>query len=441
MPERRPNLIFILTDDQRHDALGCAGNELIKTPNMDSLAERGVRFRNAFVTLSICSPSRACCLTGRYGSANGVATLGAKLDPGEKTFAEYLKDADYQTCFVGKWHIGGSTPADAGFDDVVYFTSNGPQQDRRVIEHEKHTTAEGYIEDYCADQAIRFIESAARQHAPFLLHLCTQAPHMTPEYTWKAEPETLALYDESAMPVPASWNDDLADKPPYLRTSRFRTRGQETYGYRDPAAIRKHTKLYYAAVTDLDEALGRVVGAVDRLGLCDNTYILLMGDNGWFMGEHGLTSKVLAYEESIRVPLIVSGPGLTGQVNEELVLNADIAPTLLELAGMPAPANMHGASLAPLLRGQETDWRTSFLYEAPVPALGSWPLSAVRSREWKYIRTLDPRDPSKLVFEELYDLPNDPHEMSNLAGQEEHRDTQERLAAELAGLRRSVGAD
>ncbi len=440
MPEGRPNLIFILTDDQRHDALGCAGNRLIRTPNMDSLAARGVLFRNAFVTLSICSPSRACCLTGRYGSANGVTTLGAKLKAGEKTFAQYLKGAGYQTCFVGKWHIGGSTPGDVGFDDVVYFTSNGPQHDREVIEHGKQTTAKGYIEDHCADQSIRFIESAAKQDAPFLLHLCTQVPHMTPEFTWEARPETLELYNEAAMPVPETWDDDLFGKPPYLREARFRTRAQDIYGYRDPAAIREHTKRYYAAITDLDEALGRVIAAVGALGIRDNTYILLMGDNGWFMGEHGLTSKVLAYEESIRVPLIVSGPGLKGEVNDELVLNADIAPTLLDLAGAPVPSHVHGASLVPLLRGQQTDWRTSFLYEAPIPALGSWPLFALRSHEWKYIQTYDPEHPSRLVFEELYDLRNDPHEMGNLAGLEERRETQERLRAELAELRERVGA-
>lgn len=440
MPERRPNLIFILTDDQRHDALGCAGNELIRTPNMDALAARGVLFRNAFVTLSICSPSRACCLTGRYGSASGVATLGAKLNPGETTFAQYLKEAGYQTCFVGKWHIGGSTPADVGFDGVVYFTSNGPQHDRRVIERGKQKTAEGYIEDYCADQSIRFIESAAKQDAPFLLHLCTQVPHMTPEFTWEAKPETLALYDEAAMPCPASWDDDLGGKPPYLREARFRTRAQDIYGYRDPAAIREHTKRYYAAITDLDAALGRVMGAADALGLHDNTYILLMGDNGWFMGEHGLTSKVLAYEESIRVPLIVSGPGLTGEANDELVLNADIAPTLLDLVGLPIPESMHGSSLVPLLAGKRTDWRTSFLYEAPVPALGSWPLFAVRTQNRKYIQTYDPDDPSRLVFEELYDLRDDPHEMTNLAGLDEHSATHKRLRAELAELREHVGA-
>jgi arylsulfatase A-like enzyme len=435
MPERRPNLIFILTDDQRHDALGCAGNELIRTPNMDSLAERGVLFRNAFVTLSICSPSRACCLTGRYGSANGVATLGAKLKPGERTFAQYLKQAGYQTCFVGKWHIGGSTPADVGFDDVVYFTSNGPQHDREVIERGRQTTAKGYIEDYCADQCVRFMESAAKQEAPFLLHLCTQVPHMTPEYTWEAKPETLARYGEATMPVPESWDDDLAGKPPYLREARFRTRAQDIYGYRDPAAIRRHTRLYYAAITDLDEALGRAIAAVDALGMRENTYVLLMGDNGWFMGEHGLTSKVLAYEESIRVPLVVSGPGLTGEVNDELVINADIAPTLLDLAGAPVAANVHGSSLVPLLRGQQTDWRSSFLYEAPIPALGSWPLFAVRTREWKYIQTYDPEDRSGPAFEELYDLRDDPHEMTNLAGLEEHGETQARLEAELAELR------
>ena len=435
-----PNLIFILTDDQRFDALGCV-NPLVQTPTMDALAKRGVLFRNAFVATSICSPSRACCLTGRYGSANGVPGLGMSLHRGEVTFAQLLRKSGYQTGYVGKWHLKWPKPKAAGFDDVTYFESNGPHYNRKVTERGRKTVAKGYIEDYLADQSVRFIERAAGAGKPFVLHHATQIPHMDHRFSWPAKAQTLARYPLDKMPVPRSWRDDLSGKPPYLKTGRNYTRAQETYGYTDPAAIRRHCQAYWASITEMDAALGRIVAALDRLGIRDDTWIILMGDNGWFLGEHGFTSKVLPYEESIRVPFIVSGPGLKGETRDELILNADVAPTFLNLAGLPIPENMHGRSLLPLLRGERVTWRQSILYEAPKPELGSWPLVAVRTDRWKYIQTCAIRDPAKLVFEELYDLQADPHEMTNLAGRPEHKATVQRLQAELARLREGIRGD
>jgi arylsulfatase A-like enzyme len=277
--------------------------------------------------------------------------------------------------------------------------------------------------------------------------------------------------------VPASWRDDLSGKPPYLARSRFRTQG-EKYGYATEAGIRAHRRQYLAIVSQMDRSLGRLVEACGRLGLGENTYVFLMGDNGWFMGEHGFTSKVLAYEESMRVPLVVAGPGLEGAADGRLVLNADLAPTMLDLAGLPVPGNMHGRSLAPLLGGrnlaaalggratppalvgqatlaggraplagrqaplggQAPPWRESILYEALAPELSSWPLVAVRTRDFKYIQTFDLADRSQTAFEELYDLRNDPAEMRNLAPSPEDRETLDRLKDELARLRASLPA-
>ncbi|MFC1806021.1 sulfatase-like hydrolase/transferase [Planctomycetota bacterium] len=432
-----PNLILILTDDQRFDALG-AVNPLVETPTMDALARRGVLFRNAFVATSICSPSRACCLTGRYGTANGVPGLGMSLKRSEVTFAHLLKKAGYQTGYVGKWHLKRPKPRGAGFDDVTFFESNGPHHNRKVNEHGRSKVAKGYIEDYLADRSVAFIEQAVRVGRPFVLHHATQIPHMDHRFSWPAGPETLARYPLDKMPVPKSWRDDLSGKPPYLKKGRSYTRAQQTYGYGDPDAIRRHWQAYLASVTEMDRPLGRIVAALDRLGIRDDTWIILMGDNGWLMGEHGFTSKVLPYEGSIRVPFIVSGPGLKGETRDELILNADVAPTFLDLAGLPIPDAMHGRSLMPLLRGEKVDWRQGILYEAPKPELGSWPLYAVRTDRWKYIQTYDITDASKLVFEELYDLQKDPGEMQNLAGKLEHEATQERLKADLARLRAAI---
>jgi arylsulfatase A-like enzyme len=261
---------------------------------------------------------------------------------------------------------------------------------------------------------------------------------MDHRFSWPAQDETLALYPLGKMPLPETWQDDLRGKPPYLKKARGYVRAQETYGYSDPAKIRRHWQAYLAAITEMDRSLGRIVAALDRLAIRDETWIILMGDNGWLMGEHGLTSKVLPYEESIRVPFLVSGPGLKGEQRDELILNADVAPTLLDLAGLPIPERIQGRSLVPLLRGEELAWRDSILYEAPEPELGSWPLVAVRTSRWKYIQTSDIKNHEELAFEELYDLQADPHETANLAGRPEHVAVQARLREELGRLCASI---
>ena len=437
VPDRRPNIVFILTDDQRYDAMGCAGNTLIRTPHIDSLAARGTRFDRAFVTLSICSPSRAACLTGRYGSANGVTTLGRPLKKGVRTFAHVLKDAGYQAGFAGKWHLG-TTPARCGFDFVSSFMSNGPYYNRSVRVRGKAKKIPGFIDDFVADQSIEFMKTAAGKKAPFVLWMCTQVPHMNHTFDWNARADTLALYDPAKMPVPATWRDDLSGKPPYLAQGRNRTRAQDVYGYGKKAAIQRHMQRYYAAVTEVDAAIGRVIASVETLGIADNTWFLFMGDNGWFMGEHGMTSKVLPYEESIRVPMIVAGPATKARVDRHLVLNIDLAATVLDLAGVRIPKGMHGKSLVPLLSGAPEAWRESFLYEAPTPALGSWPLMAVRTAKWKYIQTYDIKTPSRVVFEELYDMTKDPREMSNLAADKTHADIRRKLSDRLRAHRQSL---
>ncbi len=438
-PGRKPNFLFILTDDQRYDAMGCAGNRLIHTPNLDALAARGARFDRAFVTLSICSPSRATCLTGRYGSRNGVDRLGAALREGETTFARHLKAAGYRTGFVGKWHLR-DRPGDCGFDFATYFESNGPHYDRRVTTGRRKHVAKGYIEDYSAARAAEFMRAASDAAAPFVLWLCTQVPHMTPRFNWDARDETLARYDAGKMPVPTTWRDDLSGKPPYLAEARSRTRAR-TYGYDKAAGIRSHTRRYYAAITDMDAALGHALRALERLGLRDSTYVIFLSDNGWFLGDHGLTSKFLPYEESIRVPMIVAGPGVAPRVESRLVLNADVAPTMLELAGLAVPDRMHGRSLVPLLRGRRAAWRSSILYEAPASVLDCRPLLAVRTERWKYVETFEGpqlRPDATPAFEELYDLKADPAEMANLAARAEHAKTRRRLADELRRLRRDL---
>ncbi|WP_144057694.1 sulfatase-like hydrolase/transferase [Novipirellula maiorica] len=434
-----PNIVFILTDDHRWDSYGAPDLRRIHTPNLDSITHDGTRFENAFVTLAICSPSGAACLTGRYGSANGVTSFGSvSLNEGETTFAQSLRKAGYATGVTGKWHLK-TTPRECGFDFVSTCCSNGTWYNRRFTIDGETRTMPGFVDDVTADESIRFIRQAADADKPFVLWMCTQVPHMDSKHTWPAKPEYLDRYKVDEMPLPKTWNDDLDGKPEYLKSARNRTRALE-YGYDDPSNIRNHIRDYRASVEQMDAAVGRVLNELEVKNRKENTWVIFMGDNGWFLGEHGTTSKVLPYEESMRVPMAIAGPKTSAMVSDELVLNIDLTATIYELAGLTVPAALHGRSLLPIVAGDSVDdWRTSFLYEAPTPQLGSQPLWAVRNERWKYIETKPEQDPTNQLVE-LYDLQSDAVEMENLAGKPEHRQTVDRLATELQSSKRKIAA-
>ncbi|MCA9190112.1 MAG: sulfatase-like hydrolase/transferase [Planctomycetales bacterium] len=407
-----PNILFILTDDQRWDVISTVDTSLAKTPQLQRIFQRGTRFENAFVTLAICSPSRAACLTGRYGSSNGVTTVGKSLlNSNEQTFAQALREVGYATGVTGKWHLG-TTPEACGFEFASTCWSNGTWYDREFKIDGESKVVPGFVDDVIADESIRFIRRSHAAARPFVLWMNTQAPHMDDQLRWPVRQDLLASYPKEKMRLPQTWNDSLDGKPDYLRESRNRTQAL-AYGYDDPDKIRQHASEYYAAVEQMDSAVGRVLDELDQLELSKDTWILFMGDNGWFLGEHGMTSKVLAYEESIRVPMAIAGPGLPAQVSSDLVLNIDLTSTIYELAGLPRRLQHHGRSLLPIVQGQTpSDWRESFLYEAPSSQLGSKPLWAVRDNQWKYIQS-DLQDGTR--FRELYQLDVDPNESMNVA--------------------------
>jgi len=432
-----PNFLIVFTDDQRYDAAGFNGNEAIHTPNMDSLAQTGMIFDNAFITTSISSPSRAALLTGRYGSANGVVQFGeVSLNKGETSFAQYLKEAGYQTGIVGKWHLK-DVPASCGFDYAPHYFSNGPWYNRTVIENGEQKTAKGFIESYNARKAINFIDSASKNDSPFLLFLNTQIPHLDHNFNWDVREATLEkFYQNVNITLPKNWKDDLSDKPPYLKNSRSRQRAI-SYGYKSRDTLVNRIKRYYASITEMDAALGKVFDYLKKQGISDNTYVIFMGDNGWFLGSHMFTSKVLAYEESIHVPFFINGPGIKQGRNNELVLNIDVLPTLLDITGQDIPEKVHGKSLLPLLKDKSTPvWRDKFLYEAPISQLGSWPLWAIRTKKWKYIETHHINNRDSIAFEELYNLHSDPYEMENLADEEKHLELRNRFSRQIDSLKK-----
>ena len=445
-----PNVVFIMTDDQRQDAMSAYGNAILKTPNMDRVGAGGVRFTEAFVTNSLCAPSRASVLTGLYSHAHGVITNGGGPEfynqPGlrddQLTFVHLLRQAGYHTALVGKWHLR-SLPS--GFDEWVIFPGQGDYQDPEMIANGVQLKMRGHADDVVGDQALTFL-ARRPQDKPFCLLYQFKSPHRS----WMPAERHAHAFDDLMIPVPRTFEDRLAGRPEALRRAEmaiadmpdFRDRGVSPSL---PAAERKRLNLmhlvknYYRVLLSVDENVGRLLEALDRARLADDTIIVYTSDNGFFLGEHGLFDKRLMYEPSIRVPLLIRYPARipAGRVDRShLVLNVDVAPTLLELAGIPAPSWMHGRSLVPLLEGKDAPWRDAFLYEYyEYPAEHCARKNrGIRTDRWKLIHFWE--QPEEW---ELYDVQADPDETNNLAGRRDHAAVLTTLRKRLAELRRELG--
>ncbi|UCH36633.1 MAG: sulfatase-like hydrolase/transferase [Armatimonadota bacterium] len=418
---RRPNIVVILTDDQRWDAMGCAGNPFVRTPNMDRIAAEGVRFTKAFVTISLCAPSRACFLTGTYPHTHGVRTnQGEEFGPPLRHFPAILSGVGYDTAFIGKWHMAPTAQPRPGFDYWLSFKGQGTYGDPQLNENGRDFKAQGYMTDLLTEYAVNWLQRPRSR--PFCLYLSHKAVHgpFTPAA------RHADLYQDVDMPEPASFDDDFAGKPEWLRASMVRgARRQEWLADQDkpvPDRIppgdwnpRNRSQLnYYRALAAVDEGVGKVLETLGQLGVLDSTVIVFAGDNGFFHGEHRRGDKRLMYEESILIPLLMRYPPLApaGATPDEMILNVDLAPTMLDIAGVPVPDFMQGRSFAPLLAGGEYRARTSFLYqywkEDWLPGIPT--MLGVRTTRWKYITY-----PWIDDIDELYNLENDPHEMRNLA--------------------------
>lgn len=427
--KKQPNIIVIYTDDHRYDAIGNNDNRVINTPNLDKLFSGALRFTNANPAFSLSSPSRAALLTGRYGSANGVLQLDSKLNPGEKTVASYLKENGYITAISGKWHID-QKPNDVGFDYHCYFYSNGAYYNRTIYNMGKIVKPEIHCDSYCADRSVDFLKEHANDDKPFFLFHCTQLPHMDNKHTWDAKQVTKDKYNIDDMPCPENCNDDLSNKPSYLKKVRNLTQAKK-YGYPDKKAIQQHALDYYSVITEMDEFLGKVINELKEQNLLENTYIFFMGDNGWMIGEHGFTSKVLPYQASTKVPFFITGPNIKKEINSSFVSNIDIAPTILDIAGIKIPENMHGKSLLPIMKNKKEKVRNNFVYEGLGTYGGSKPVLAVLSDNYRYIVTYKDKTLKEVEFEELYDTDEDNLEMNNLINNKEYIGLIKRLRKDI----------
>ncbi len=433
--QKRPNIIFLLTDDQRWDTMGCAGNQIIQTPNMDAMAAGGVRFTNTFVTTSICASSRASIFTGQWTCTHGIKGFATHFTPEalKQTYPMLLRDAGYRTGFIGKYGVGPKK--DLPIDKYDYwrgFAGQGRYENKDEDGNYKHLT------QIMGEQATEFLQGCSKEQQ-FCLSVSFKAPHCQ-----DGDPRQFIydraykdLYKDAVIPTPETADPRYFEAlPEFLRTSEARRR----WGIRfsTPEAFQESVKSYYRLITGVDVVIGKIREQLKQLDLDDNTVIMLIGDNGFYLGEHGLAGKWFPHEESIRVPLVVydprAGGKLRGRTVDQMALNVDIAPTILELAGLDVPEQMQGRSLMPLLKGKKPRWRTEFFYEHMFEHKTIPRTEALRTQRYKYARYID-HD-----YEELYDLKNDPDETINLAKDEKYGKTLKSLRKRCDELAKKRGA-
>jgi len=401
----RPNIVFVLIDDLRPDALGCTGHSFSITPQIDRLAKEGARFTNAFVTTPLCSPSRASYLTGRYVHAHGVTGNGdnAALSHNLVTFPRLLHDAGYETAYMGKWHMGTDDSPRPGFDRWISFRGQGQFEDPPMNIDGKQIKATGYMTNLLSQHAVDFIRKPHTK--PFCLYLAHKAVHapFTPEPRYKDH------FSSNPIVRSANAKDDLRNKPAMTRLVEGRPAVQPSGGSSDEL-IRNQLR----CLRSIDDGIGEMLRALEETKQLDNSVFVFTSDNGYFWGEHGLGDKRWAHEESIRIPLIFRYPKMApqGMTIPHDALNIDIAPTMLAFGGLKPPKDVHGRSLLPLFRREApSGWRTSFLAEyfeeGRFPRTPTW--QAIRTPRWKYIRY-----PTLQDSDELYDLASDPGEMRNI---------------------------
>ncbi|MCI0626111.1 MAG: sulfatase [Acidobacteria bacterium] len=445
------NVILVLTDDHRYDAMSFMGHPYLQTPNLDQLARGGVHFQNAFVTTSLCSPSRASILTGLYAHRHRVVDNNNVLPADTLTFPQYLQRAGYETALIGKWHMGGEIDEpQRGFDHWVSFKGQGtyvPNPNGLNV-NGKRVPQKGYITDELTEYAVDWLEERQGQR-PFMLYLSHKALHVdvAPDSRGRgtallpgtegrlefvAAPRHKGKYRDRTVPVPKTMADTPANyegKPMWVKNQRNSRLGVD-FGDYTQWDLQENSRQYAETLLAVDESLGRILEVLRRRNWFDSTLIIYMGDNGSFFGEHGLIDKRAAYEGSVRIPLLVHCPEWFkgGTRVTQLAANIDVAPTVLEAAGLRVPAGLDGGSLIRLARSETIPWRRFLLYEyfweRNFPMIPS--MHAIRGEQYKFIRYHGIWD-----TDEMYDLQADPQETQNLIRDPKHQPMAETLRQEL----------
>lgn len=413
---KKRNVVFILSDDHRYDAMGFMGHQFAETPQMDLLAANGVHLKNAFVTTSLCSPSRASILTGLYTFRHRVIDNNRAVPEGTLYFPQYLQKAGYSTGFVGKWHMGAHNDNPRpGFDYWVSFKGQGhylpPSPNYTLNVNGKRVKQQGYITSELTDYALDFLKSQTDREKPFCLYLSHKAVHanFTPEKKYAQK------FADKPFNRPASElkpEDNERNLPRWLLDQRNSWHGVD-FPYHSELNIEEYYKRYCESLCSVDDSIGAVMQQLKDMGIHDETLVIYMGDNGFMFGEHGLIDKRVAYETSIRVPMLVQCPELFagGTTVNKMVANIDIAPTIMEAMGLQTPPHMDGESFIQLAQGKAVPWRDYFLYvyywEKNFPQ--SPTVFSLRSDRFKYITYYGLWD-----TDEFFDIQSDPEEQHNL---------------------------
>jgi arylsulfatase A-like enzyme len=467
----RPNILFIMSDDHAAHAISAYGSKVNQTPNIDRLAGAGMRFERCFCVNSICSPSRATILTGKYSHLNGVPTFN-RFDGSQPTVAKYLQQAGYYTGMIGKWHLG-SDPT--GFDQWEILPGQGVYFNPVFINAHGRRVIHGYVTDIITDLTLDFLKRRPKDK-PFFLMCHHKAPHRP----WQPEEKYRTAFAPRHIPEPGTLRDDYSTRTDAIREctqkvfydlTRRDLKLQPPAGLKGPARIQwldvkpttvetginghktvltgdalnnwkyqRYMQDYLACVQSVDDSVGRLLDWLDQNGLAGNTVVIYTSDQGFFLGDHGLYDKRFMYEASVKMPFIVRWPGVAkaGSVQELMAINPDFAPTFMDMAGLPVPPDMQGASLAPLLKGQTPPaWRTSFYYRYYHDP------GDHNTRAHYGVRTMT----HKLIYFwkknqwEMYDLARDPDELHNLYNDQAQKDTVAHLKAELYRLKKELQDD
>ncbi len=442
--EKRPNILFIMADDHAAHAISAYGSTINQTPQLDRLAGQGMRFDRMFAVNSICTPSRATILTGKYSHINGVPVFN-RFDGSQPTVAKYLQAAGYYTGIIGKWHLE-SDPT--GFDKWTILPGQGDYFNPTFLEAGGKRVIQGYVTDITTDLSIDFLKNRP-QDKPFFLMCHHKAPHRN----WQPDAKHKAMFAGKVIPEPATLRDDGVGRSDAIRECKQKvlenlspndTKGAPPAGLSGDELLKwkyqRYMQDYLACVQSVDDNVGRLLDYLDEAGLTANTLVIYTSDQGFFLGDHGLYDKRFMYEESIRMPFLVRWPAVIkpGSVQSAMGINPDFAPTFMEAAGLPVPADMQGRSLMPLFKGKvPDDWRGSWYYRYYHDP------GDHNTRAHYGVRTTT----HKLIYFwkkdqwEMYDLVADPGEMHNLYSDPAQAETVAKLKAELYRLKKELKDD